>query len=93
MIEILERAGMSDCMSSLTPVDINPSSADGPPSPTDFQSLSGALHCLTFARPDIAYVVQQVFLHMHDPRESHLAAFKRILRYIHGPSSFMGISN
>jgi hypothetical protein len=24
---------------------------------------------LTFTRPDIAYAVQQVCLHMHDPRE------------------------
>ena len=34
--------------------------------------------------PDIAYVVQQVCLHMHDPREPHLAALKRILRYVRG---------
>jgi hypothetical protein len=30
------------------------------------------------------YAVQQVCLHMHDPREPHLAALKRILRYIRG---------
>lgn len=34
--------------------------------------------------PDIAYAVQQVCLHMHDPREPHLAALKRILRYVRG---------
>jgi len=45
-------------------------------------SLAGALQYLTFTRPDIAYAVQQVCLHMHDPREPHLAALKRILRYI-----------
>ena len=39
---------------------------------------------LTFTRPDIAYAVQQVCLYMHDPREPHLAALKRILRYIRG---------
>jgi hypothetical protein len=37
---------------------------------------------LTFTRLDIAYVVQQVCLHMHDPRESHLTAMKCILRYL-----------
>lgn len=31
-------------------------------------------------RPDIAYVVQQVCLHMHDPHELRLSAMKRILR-------------
>jgi hypothetical protein len=35
-------------------------------------------------RPDLAYAVQQVCLYMHDPREPHLTAMKRILRYIQG---------
>ena len=52
--------------------------------PTDFRSLAGALQYLTFTRPDIAYAVQHVCLHMHDPREPHLAALKRILRYVRG---------
>jgi len=89
MIEILERAGMADCKSCLTPVDLNPKlSAEGPPlsstGATDFRSLAGALQWLTFTRPDISYAVQQVCLHMHDPRETHLAALKRILRYVRG---------
>jgi hypothetical protein len=42
------------------------------------------LQYLTFTRPNIAYVIQQVCLHMHDPRESHLTAMKRILRYLRG---------
>ncbi|WVZ84579.1 hypothetical protein U9M48_031602, partial [Paspalum notatum var. saurae] len=51
---------------------------------TDFRSLAGALQYLTFTKPDIAYAVQQVCLHMHTPREPHLAALKRIVRYIQG---------
>jgi hypothetical protein len=50
--------------------------------PTEYRSLAGALQYLTFTRSDIAYAVQQVCLHMHDPREQHLAAIKRILRYV-----------
>jgi len=88
MLEILERAGMTDCKPCSTPVDTNPklSAAEGAPlvNGTDFRSLTGALQYLTFTRPDIAYAVQQVCLHMHDPREPHLAALKRILRYIRG---------
>uniref|UniRef100_A0A0E0E2C1 Reverse transcriptase Ty1/copia-type domain-containing protein n=1 Tax=Oryza meridionalis TaxID=40149 RepID=A0A0E0E2C1_9ORYZ len=64
-----------------------PSSAvDGAPvaDPTDYRSLTGALQYLAFTRPDISYVVQQICLHMHDPREPHLAALKRILRYTQG---------
>jgi hypothetical protein len=41
-----------------------------------------------FTRHDIAYVVQQVCLHMHDPREPHLTAMKRILRYLCGTLDF-----
>ena len=88
MVEILQRAGMFDCKPCATPVDTNPKlPVDGgvPVSdPTDFCSLAGALQYLTFTRPDISYAVQQVCLHMHDPREPHLAALKRILRYVRG---------
>jgi len=86
MVELLDRAGMSECKPCLSPVDTNPkvAAADGAPvtNASDFHSLAGALQWLTFTRPDIVYAVHQVCLHMHDPRESHLAALKRILRYI-----------
>lgn len=78
---------MVDCNLCSTLVDINSElSADGTPiaDPIDFQSLPRALQYRTFTRPDIAYAVQQVCLHMHDPREPQLAALKRILRYVHG---------
>jgi len=88
MLEILDRTGMAECKLCSTPVDTNPKvvAANGAPvlDPTDFRSLAGALQYLTFTRPDISYAVQQVCLHMHDPREPHLAALKRILRYVRG---------
>lgn len=84
--EILERAGMASCKPAATPVDTKSKlSADaGPPfrDPTLYRSLAGALQYLTFTRPDISYAVQQVCLFMHDPREPHYEALKRILRYI-----------
>ncbi|WVZ79627.1 hypothetical protein U9M48_027185, partial [Paspalum notatum var. saurae] len=87
-MDILERAGMADCKPCSTPVDTSPKqSADGSApvqDPTGFRSLAGALQYLTFTRPDISYAMQQICLHMHDPREHHLAALKRILRYIRG---------
>ncbi|XP_022007864.1 uncharacterized mitochondrial protein AtMg00810-like [Helianthus annuus] len=48
------------------------------------KSLAGALQYLTITRPDIAYVVQQVCLFMHAPREPHYQFLKRILRYVKG---------
>ncbi|XP_060182837.1 uncharacterized mitochondrial protein AtMg00810-like [Lycium barbarum] len=84
--EILERAGMSHCRPSPTPVDTKPklsASKDAPfNDPTKYRQLAGALQYLTFTRPDISYAVQQVCRHMHDPRIEHMAALKRILSYI-----------
>ncbi|GKA85185.1 ribonuclease H-like domain-containing protein [Tanacetum coccineum] len=83
--ELLERAGMLTCNPCRTPVDMDSKlSADGDPDPTLYRSLAGALQYLTFTRPDISYVVQQVCLYMHDPREPYFSALKRILWYIRG---------
>jgi hypothetical protein len=68
-IDILERAGMSDCKPCSTPVDTQAklSEDDGPPiaDATSYRSLTSALQYLTFSSPDIAYAVQHVCLHMH----------------------------
>ena len=88
MLDILDHTGMAECKPCSTLVDTNPkiATADGTPisNPSDFHSLVGALQYLTFTRPDIAYAVQQVYIHMHDTREPHLAALNWILRYIRG---------
>ena len=90
-MEILERANMSSCNPSATPVDTGSklSAASGPPlkDPTSYRSLARALEYLTFTRPDISYAVQQVCLFMHDPREPHMHALRRILRYVKGTLS------
>ncbi|GJZ49325.1 ribonuclease H-like domain-containing protein [Tanacetum coccineum] len=52
--------------------------------PTLYRSLACALQYLTFTRPDISYDVQQICLHMHDPRDLYFTALKRILRYVRG---------
>ncbi|GKD22695.1 ribonuclease H-like domain-containing protein [Tanacetum coccineum] len=58
--------------------------SDGNPvsDPTLYRSLAGALRYLTFTCPDLSYVVQQISLYMHDPREPHFTALKRILLYV-----------
>jgi hypothetical protein len=90
-VELLQRAGMSECHPTSTPVDSKSklSAEDGPPvaDPSQYRSLAGALQYLTLTRPDLAYAVQQVCLFMHDPREPHFALVKRILRYVKGTLS------
>ncbi|GKD58767.1 ribonuclease H-like domain-containing protein [Tanacetum coccineum] len=86
-MKLLEHAHMSNCNATRTPVDTESKlGSDGDPvsDSTLYRSLAGGLQYLTFTRPDISYVVQQICLHMHDPREPHLSALKRVLRYIRG---------
>nr|GEX23007.1 ribonuclease H-like domain-containing protein [Tanacetum cinerariifolium] len=86
-MKLLERAHMSNCNATRTPVDTESklgSDTDPVSDSTLYRSLAGGLQYLTFTRPDISYAVQQICLHMHDPREPHLAALKRVLRYIRG---------
>ncbi|GJR95476.1 ribonuclease H-like domain-containing protein [Tanacetum coccineum] len=85
--EILERARMANCNLSWTPVDIESKLGDDGDlvsDPTFYQSLTRSLQYLTFIRPDISYVVQQVCLYMHDSREPHFSVLKWILRYVRG---------
>ena len=90
--DLLDRAGMLQCKPASTPIDTSPKvdAADGDPVPdaSEFRSLAGGLQYLTMTRPDLAHAVQQVCLHMHDPRLSHLALLKRVLRYVRGTTSF-----
>ncbi|GJU82488.1 ribonuclease H-like domain-containing protein [Tanacetum coccineum] len=86
-VEILERTNMVNYNPSRTPVDTESklgNAGDEVSDPTLYRSLAGSLQYLTFTRPDISYAVQQVCLHMHDPREPHFSALKRILCYIRG---------
>jgi hypothetical protein len=49
--------------------------------------MAGALQYLTLTRPDIAYAVQQLCLHMHAPTVSHCSMLKRVLRYLQGTAT------
>ncbi|GJV45451.1 ribonuclease H-like domain-containing protein [Tanacetum coccineum] len=82
---------MANCNPTRTPVNTESklgSDKDPISDPTLYRSLASGLQYLTFTRPDISYVVQQVCLHMHDPRVPHLAALKIVLRYVHGTLDF-----
>ncbi|GJR37024.1 ribonuclease H-like domain-containing protein [Tanacetum coccineum] len=72
---------------SRTPIDTEKKlGPEGSPvtDPTLNHSLAGSLQYLTFTRPDLSYAVQQLCLYMHDHREPHLNAMKRVLCYLQG---------
>jgi hypothetical protein len=91
-LDILKHAVMADSKPCTTPVELQAMLAgdSGPPveDVSQFQSIAGALQYLTFTRPDITYAVQQICLHMHDPREPHLTVMKRILHYLQQTSDY-----
>ena len=53
-------------------------------SPTLYRSIIRSLLYLTASRPDIAFSVGVCARYQATPRESHLTAVKRIIRYING---------
>ncbi|XP_024962279.1 uncharacterized protein LOC112502559 [Cynara cardunculus var. scolymus] len=85
--EIIARADMETCNPCSTLTDTKPkfsSLGELVVDPTLYGSLAGALGYLILTRPNIAYVVQQICLYMHDLREPHFLALKGILRYLQG---------
>jgi hypothetical protein len=72
--ELLDRSGMTNCKEAATPADTKPkaSADDGRalPDGSFYRSMAGALQYVTLTRPDIAFAVQQVCLHMHSPCSS-----------------------
>ena len=54
---------------------------------TRYRGMIGSLMYLTSSRPDISFSVGLCSRFQSNPKESHLMAVKRILRYLHGTSS------
>ena len=57
-------------------------------SPTLYRSIIGSLLYLTASKPDIAFSVGVCARYQAAPKESHLTAVKRIIRYINGTPDY-----
>uniref|UniRef100_A0A2N9EKD3 Integrase catalytic domain-containing protein n=1 Tax=Fagus sylvatica TaxID=28930 RepID=A0A2N9EKD3_FAGSY len=86
--DLLTKHNMLDCKPASSPscpnVRLSVHDGDLLPDPHAYRSMVGALHYLTFTRPDISFAVHQVCQYMSAPTTTHLAAAKRVLRYIRG---------
>ena len=86
--DLITLAGLEDTSSVDTPIEVNvryrKDEGDLLDEPTLYRRLVGSLIYLTTTRPDISYVVHQVSQFMSSPRHIHLAAVRRIIRYLRG---------
>ncbi|XP_020705867.1 uncharacterized protein LOC110116568 [Dendrobium catenatum] len=56
--------------------------------PTIYRRITGSLQYLTLTRSDIAFSINQLSQHMHNPLPQHVYLLKRLLRYIKGTLDF-----
>ncbi|XP_020688306.1 uncharacterized protein LOC110103801 [Dendrobium catenatum] len=53
-----------------------------------YRKIIGSLQYLTLTRPDIAFAVNALSQHMHDPAPSHTVMLRKFIRYIKGTMEF-----
>jgi len=85
-LEILEDTGLLAAKPSKFPMDSNlklsSSNGDLLADPASYRRLVGRLLYLTITRPDISYSVQILSQFMANPRQPHMDAATRVLRYL-----------
>ncbi|XP_031255632.1 uncharacterized protein LOC116113620 [Pistacia vera] len=98
VLELVSDSGLSTCKPSIIPVEQNikltsqqydyeTASSENDPllqDPTSYQRLVGRLIYLTMTRPDISYVVHILSQFMHQPKQSHMDAAIKVLKYLKG---------
>ena len=73
-------------MSSSTKLNVDSSGVEV--SSTLYRSITGSLLYLTANRPNIAFSVGVCAQYQAAPKESHLTAVKRIIRYVNGTLNY-----
>jgi hypothetical protein len=86
--EILKRFGMSDCNGVCSPIvpgcKLTKDEAGKASNATLYKQMIGCLMYMLATRPDMAFSVCLTARYMERPTEMHVAAVKRILRYLKG---------
>ncbi|CAO2146167.1 unnamed protein product [Urochloa humidicola] len=89
---IVEKAGLTGCNPVHIPMEprfkLSKNSTAPETDATEHRSLVGCLRYLVNTRPDLAYAVGYVSRFMEKPTSEHLAAVKRLLRYVAGTINY-----
>jgi hypothetical protein len=87
-VKILQKFGMMDCKSMVTPMTIDimkvRDSYSDPVEPSLYRQLIGSLMYLVNTRPYIFFAVNNLSQFQVEPRHEHWIATKNVLRYIRG---------
>lgn len=90
--DLVKKFGLDTLNSAKTPMatheKLHQDAAGKSVDQTMYRSMIGSLLYLTASRPDIAFSVGVCARFQADPKESHLTAVKRIIRYIIGTVNF-----
>lgn len=90
-LDILTKFGMASTKPCISPCSVGSLYTESQPCSSEYaksyRSMVGALHYLTFTRPDLSFAVSRVSQFMHAPTYHQLIAVKHILRYVRGTLS------
>ncbi|KAJ9544793.1 hypothetical protein OSB04_024500 [Centaurea solstitialis] len=90
--DLLKRFDFGGSNSAATPMprnfQLNADSSGKPVDQKTYRAIIGSLLYLTASRPDIVFSTGVCARFQCDPRDSHLSAVKRILRYLKGTPDF-----
>jgi len=85
-LDILKEMGLLGSKPINFPMDqhlkLNPDDGQQLHNPSSYRRLVGRLIYLTITRPEITYAVNALSQFMHNPRQPHMAAAIRVLRYL-----------
>ena len=91
-LKFLDEFNMRECNSSKSSMEcrlkLNREGEGVEVEATFFIKLIGCLRYLTLARPDLVFLVSYLSQFMSKPYSNHMAAAKRILRYVKGTSDY-----
>ncbi|XP_022558682.2 uncharacterized protein LOC111206341 [Brassica napus] len=90
--KILEETKMADCNAVQSPMDaglkLSKAQEERNIDEKEYRRIIGCLRYLLHTRPDMSYSVGVLSRYMHEPKESHQAALKQVLRYLKGTFSY-----